>query len=153
MFGFVPFNFAGKFIKGKEPWDRLAESFLEPPLVNPLQKVSAVFSSFKVDVKDTEDAYEVIADLPGFDKEEIDLSYQDKYLTISAMRENSKELHDGEKYLCRERYNGRIERSFYIDDIDEDEIKAEFKNGVLHVVLKKFTPTIVEEPKRNIRID
>jgi HSP20 family protein len=152
MFGLVPFNFGGKAVKGKDPWERFTEAFFDQPLLNPLQKVSAAFSSFKVDVKETADAYQVTADLPGFNKEDITVSYEQKYLTISATHEEN-EVEEGEKYICKERHSGKIERSFYIDDVEEDHIRAEFKEGVLKISLRKISVDKIIEPQKTIKIE
>jgi HSP20 family protein len=144
VFAIVPFNFRTNPAKMKDSWEKLMETVLDQPM-NPLHKVSAVFSSFKVDVKDKGTAYEIKADLPGFEKEEIRLSYQDQCLTISAEKEEYKQA-ETERYICRERHHGKLERSFYVDDIAEDKIKAEFKEGVLTVILQKIT-TIADHKK------
>jgi len=140
VFAIVPFNFKTNPAKMKDSWEKLMETVLDQPM-NPLNKVSAMFSSFKVDVKDKGYSYEIKADLPGFEKEEIRLSYEDEYLTILAEKEEAKQA-DDEKYICRERHHGKMERSFYIDDIVEGQIKAEFKEGVLTVVLQKATSIV-----------
>lgn len=92
----------------------------------------------RVDVKDKGDAYELTADLPGMAKEDVKLSYQNGYLTISAQKqeENNKKDEDG-NYLRRERRVGAMSRSFYIDNIDEAKAQASFKDGVLTVNLPK----------------
>ena len=152
MFGLVPFNFGGKAAKGKDPWERFTEAFFDQPLLNPLQKVSAAFSSFKVDVKETTEAYQVTAELPGFNKEDITVSYEQKYLTISATQEEN-EVEEGEKYICKERHSGKLERSFYIDDVEEDHIRAEFKEGILKISLKKISVDKIIEPQKTIKIE
>ena len=95
-------------------------------------------SSFKVDVKDSGDHYELSADLPGVTKEDINLRYENGYLTITAVHNESKdEKDDSGNYIRRERHTGEVSRSFYIDGIDDANIHAEFKNGVLQVSLPK----------------
>ena len=150
MFGMVPFNFRNSPARNKDSWDRLLESVFDQPL-NPLHKVSAAFSSFRVDVKDNGDSYEVTAELPGFSKEEISVTYQDKYLIITGEHAEESETKEGEKYICRERHSGRIERSFYIDDADENQGKAEFKDGILKIELKKLSAPV--ESQKTIQID
>ena len=153
MFGLVPFNFGGKAAKGKDPWDRFTEAFFDQPLLNPLQKVSVAFSSFKVDVKETAEAYQVTAELPGFNKEDITVSYEQKYLTIAAIHDEENEIEEGEKYICRERHSGKMERSFYIDDVEEDHIRAEFKEGILKISLKKIFADKIIGPQKTIKIE
>ena len=95
-------------------------------------------SSFKVDVKDSGDHYELAADLPGVTKEDINLRYENGYLTITAVHNESKdEKDDSGNYIRRERHTGEVSRSFYIDGIDDANIHAEFKDGVLQVSLPK----------------
>ena len=95
-------------------------------------------SSFKVDVKDSGDHYELSADLPGVTKEDINLRYENGYLTITAVHNESKdEKDDSGNYIRRERHTGEVSRSFYIDGIDDANIHAEFKDGVLQVSLPK----------------
>ena len=103
--------------------------------MNPFGKVSGALSSFRVDVMDTGEGYEIRAELPGFSREEITLAYEEeKYLVIRAERPESPE---GIKYICRERRTGKFERSFLVDGIDETGITAEFSEGILRVVLPK----------------
>ena len=102
-------------------------------------------ASFKVDVKDADDHYELTADLPGMTKEDIALHYENGYLTIAASRSESKDEKDDDgNYIRRERHTGEVSRSFYIDGIDDANIRAEFKDGVLQVTL----PKAAEAPAR-----
>ncbi len=95
-------------------------------------------SSFKVDVKDSGDHYELAADLPGVTKEDINLRYENGYLTITAVHNESKdEKDDSGNYIRRERHTGEVSRSFYINGIDDANIHAAFKDGVLQVSLPK----------------
>ena len=104
----------------------------------------------KTDVKETEKGYEVAVDLPGFKKDEIQLELNDGYLTISAEKGLDKEEKDKkDKYIRRERYAGACQRSYYVgEDITEEDIKAEFKHGILKLfVPKKEVKPAVEEKK------
>ena len=92
----------------------------------------------RVDVKDNGDSYELTADLPGMKKEDVKLSYQNGYLTIAAQQQAENNQQDDKgNYIRRERRMGSVSRSFYIDNIDESRIDAEFKDGVLHVKMPK----------------
>ncbi len=135
MFRIMPLNLRDNAERGREMLERVLEMAMDQP-VNPIGKVSGALSSFRVDVIDEEDRYEVYAELPGFTKEEITISYDDdKHFTISAERLPS-EL--ALKYLCHERRTGKFERKFYVDDIDAEQVNASFENGVLHVILPKL---------------
>ena len=96
-------------------------------------------------MKDSGDHYELTADLPGMTKEDIALHYENGYLTIAASRtESNDEKDDAGNYIRRERHTGEVSRSFYIDGIDDANIHAEFKDGVLQVNL----PKTAGEPER-----
>ncbi|WP_265458641.1 Hsp20/alpha crystallin family protein [Enterococcus sp. HY326] len=95
-------------------------------------------NEFKVDIKETETAYEVKADLPGFDKENLNVVYDDNILTIDAKRDNTVEDKDEDgNFLRRERSSQSFRRQFMLKGIDEDKITANFKDGVLHLELAK----------------
>ena len=99
------------------------------------------------DVKRTDDKYEVVMDLPGFKKDEIKVSLEDGYLTIEAAKgldEDEQEKKSG-KYIRKERYAGSCQRSFYVgDNLTQEDIKGEFKHGILtlNVPKKEAKPTV-----------
>ena len=94
--------------------------------------------NFNVDIKENDDAYTVEADLPGLAKEDIELDYKNDVLSIRAQQETSTEEKDDESnYIRRERSSRSYNRQFLIKDVDEDNITAEFDNGVLKVQLPK----------------
>ena len=103
----------------------------------------------KTDVKETEDGYEVDVDLPGFKKDEISLELNNGYLTISTEKslEKDKENKKG-KMLRQERYSGVMQRSFFVGDaIREEDVKASYENGVLHLMIPKKDAAKVPERK------
>lgn len=93
----------------------------------------------KTDVKETDEGYEVDVELPGFKKGEIHLELNNGYLTISTEKglEKDKETKKG-RMLRQERYAGVMQRSFYVgEQITEEDVKASYENGVLHLLLPK----------------
>ena len=103
----------------------------------------------KTDVKETEDGYEVDVDLPGFKKDEISLELNNGYLAISTEKslEKDKENKKG-KMLRQERYSGVMQRSFFVGEhLTEEDIKASYENGVLHVMIPKKNARKVPEKK------
>ena len=99
------------------------------------------------DVYLKDDKYHIDVDVPGFAKEDIKIECHKGTITIKA---ESKEAHDeNKKYIRHERRYRKLERSFYFGDIDEDNIKADFKNGTLHLII----PEKVESNKKQITID
>ena len=91
----------------------------------------------KTDIREKKDRYVIDVDLPGFEKENIKLSLNDGYLEISAKVEKE-DNSDEEKMVRQERFYGECSRSFYVgDEIEEEDINAEFKNGILKIEVPK----------------
>lgn len=102
----------------------------------------------RTDLKEGEDKYILHMDLPGYEKENIKLDLEKGYLTVSASV--NKEVNDskGEKYIHKERYVGNCSRTFYVgDEIKEEDIKANFKNGTLIVEIPKKNKELVQSKK------
>ena len=93
----------------------------------------------KSDVKDAGDHYELEMDLPGFKKEDVKLTLKEGVLTFEATTNTSTEEKDEEgKYIRRERFQGTCTRSFYVgENLQQEDIKARFENGVLKVSVPK----------------
>ncbi len=139
MFKLVPVRPLRKvntMAKSEDIFDQFFESFFNEDPYTSLNKLEKRLSGFSVDVIDDGDCYVIEADLPGFDKDNVKLSYQDQQLTISAHRVDLNE-DKKEHFIRRERYCGDFKRSFFVDNIDPDAISASFNNGVLKVVLHK----------------
>ncbi|HWQ50309.1 MAG TPA: Hsp20/alpha crystallin family protein [Terriglobales bacterium] len=98
------------------------------------------FSGFRVDVRDTEDAYIIEAEMPGLEKDDIDINADDDTLTISARYDENTEQKDDEgNYIQRERRAGAFRRSFTLENIQENEVTAEMASGILTVRCPKKT--------------
>lgn len=119
----------------------------------PTPKTSA--SLMKTDVKETDKAYELDIDLPGFDKDNVQIELDDGYLTVNAStnKESEDKGEDG-TYLRKERFVGSCRRSFYVgDEIAEGDISAKFDNGILKITVPKKELPKPEDTKRLISID
>ena len=140
MFGLVPFGSRKDLAAGDAPrsiWDVFNEPFFHDDFFPTMSDFNTA-GGMRVDVKDNGDSYELTADLPGMKKEDVNLSYQNGYLTIAAQQQSeSGDKDDKGNYIRRERRMGSVSRSFYIDNIDESRIDAEFKDGVLTVKMPK----------------
>ena len=103
----------------------------------------------KTDVKETETGYEVDVDLPGFKKEDIHLDLDGGYLTISTQKSLEKdEKNESGRMLRQERFSGTMQRSFYVGDaLTEEDIRASYENGVLHLYVPKKDARKVPEKK------
>lgn len=105
-----------------------------------------------LDVIDKEDAVKLIADLPGLSEKDIDVEVSDKTLTISGEKKEEVEEGDeeGERYVSERRF-GRFVRSIALPEgIDQDNIDASFRNGVLTVRLPKKPEA--QHPARKIEV-
>ncbi|MFP3946189.1 MAG: Hsp20/alpha crystallin family protein [Archaeoglobaceae archaeon] len=100
----------------------------------------AEMRDFPVDVVDEADKVKVVAELPGFKKEDIETAIEDSYLVIRA--EKTEETEEKEKdYIRRERRYGEYRRRIQIPtDVNMEQISATYKNGVLEVTLPKAEP-------------
>ncbi|AYD41356.1 Hsp20/alpha crystallin family protein [Clostridium fermenticellae] len=136
MFDMVPFRRNNGLSKRGDDFEKLFDNFFNDSFFAPMN-ISGFGKGFKVDLKETENNYQIEADLPGINKEAIEINYDDNYLTISAKRDNSVEDKQ-DNYVRRERTYGEFKRSFYVDNVDKNNINAEFKNGVLKVILPKL---------------
>ena len=101
----------------------------------------------KCDIYEKDNEYHVEMDLPGFKKDEIKVECNKGNLVVTAEKEEETENKD-KKYLRRERSYGKYSRSFYLGDIEEGGINAEFQNGTLHITVPK-----VDENKDKKYID
>ena len=95
--------------------------------------------SVAVDVAETDDGYVVVADLPGFDREDIDVELAGETLTVSAAADgNDEEPGDDRRYLRRERPRGPVSRSVRLPEtVDPEATDAAYEAGVLTVTLPK----------------
>ena len=109
----------------------------------------------KTDVRETDDAYEVDIDLPGFKKDEVTAELNDGYITISAAKGLDKDEKDKKtgKYIRKERYAGSMSRSFYVgENLTDEDIKAKYENGILRLSVPK-KPAKAVEAKKTIAIE
>ena len=127
-------------------WDRPARD-AHRELRRMEHEFNGIGGLMRTDVKEDKEGYEVHIDLPGFKKEDVQITLKDGYMTVAASRVN--EVEEGKNYLRRERYVGNVSRSFYVGEVlTEEDIKAKFENGVLKITLpKKEEVPKVEEPK------
>ena len=92
----------------------------------------------KVDVKETEDGYTVLAEVPGVAKEDIHVTVEGSVVTLRAEIKQQDSQTQDEKVLRTERYYGAVARSFQLaTDIDNEKSKAKYENGVLTLTLPK----------------
>lgn len=95
------------------------------------------FFSPAMDLKEKDNKYLLDVDVPGMNDSDIDIDLHDHGLTIKGSKKSERETKDAD-YICVERSQGSFRREIYLDeDVDTENVKAELKNGVLHVELTK----------------
>ena len=136
---------------GESLFDRFFDDSLEKEFFgthNPLYGKHAK-NLMKTDVKDVNDHYEVAVDLPGFQKDEVNVELENGYLTISAAKGLDKDQKDDEgHYIRQERYSGSCSRSFYVGDIQSEDIHAKYEDGILKLALPKADQKAMEHQNR-----
>jgi HSP20 family protein len=135
-----------------EDFDRYLGSFFgESPLTPAVGREPAV------DIRETEDAYVLEAELPGYDEKNIEVHVDRGVLSIESKKEDvaernvspSKEGAGKERYVIRERRTASFKRSFKLpENTDPDAISAHFNNGLLCLEIKK----VAETKKRIIQV-
>ena len=113
-------------------------------------------SLMKTDIKETDGGYELEMDLPGFMKDEVSVSLEDGTLTVSAAKglDQDKQKKETGKYIRKERYAGACQRSFYVGEgVKQEDVKAEFKHGILKLTVPKKEPEKEVEEKKYIAIE
>lgn len=102
----------------------------------------------RADIKENDQEYVVEAELPGVKKGDVVVELRNNTLSISAQM-NSENNEETSTYVRRERRQGTISRSFYVDNVDNKGVKADYKDGILKIVLPKLKNT----PPDNYRIE
>ena len=103
--------------------------------------------SFPVDIIEGDGFYLVNAEIPGVDKDKIEVTFEDSTLTIKA----SPKVSEDKKFVINERSNKEYERRFYFGDIEEDSLSAKYENGILMVTINLKKPE--EKQKKVITIE
>ena len=135
MFGMIPYR-NNRNVATRGFFDDLTNDFFRPlfdgfGMMRPEQ-------AMKVDVKDEDDRFILEADMPGVSKDNLKVEVANGVLTIAAgYDEKKEEKGEDDKYVYRERRCGSMRRSFNVEGIREDDITAEFKDGVLKLTLPK----------------
>ncbi|WP_026894360.1 Hsp20/alpha crystallin family protein [Clostridiisalibacter paucivorans] len=137
MFGLTPYRRGRDRLSRRSDIGDFFEEMFDNSFFKPLESLAEDSRMFKVDVKETDEAYMIEADLPGVEKENVAIEYENNYLTISAKREDELK-EERQNFIRQERHRGEVRRSFFIDNVDEENINAKFKDGVLKIQLNKI---------------
>lgn len=102
----------------------------------------------KCDIYEKDNIYHVEADIPGFKKEDIKIEFNKGNLIITAEKNNDED-EESKNYIRHERTSSKYQRSFYLGEVDEDDISATFEHGTLKVSIPKKPE---EDSKKTIEI-
>ena len=132
MYTITPFN---RHLTRINPMADFAEAFMRPffDMARPAPE------TFRVDVKESPEAWELDVELPGVKPDDISLQAENDTLTVSADL-NSERHEEREHYVYTERRSGRMSRSFSLEGVDQEKIAAAYENGVLKITLPKEAP-------------
>lgn len=130
-------------------FDRMAHRFFSP---SDFDKDYENFGDLKTDINENDKDYSLKIDVPGVDKNNIHLNYQDGILSVNINQEHSNEQKDENgKVIASERSHGVMSRSYQLPGVDRENISAHIDNGVLNITLPKVTES--EDTTGNIDID
>ncbi|ATO42781.1 Hsp20/alpha crystallin family protein [Loigolactobacillus coryniformis] len=129
---------AGRF------FNRLAHSFFDDDFSD-----LTFNDTMRTDIKESDQAYTATIDLPGVDKKDLKIDYQNNILTVSAKNEqNTDERDENDQLVHRERRYGQFSRQYQLPNVDQDKITAKYNDGVLTITL----PKSAEATKHQIEI-
>ncbi len=129
----------------------LDDDFFRDFYVSPFQGFSKSVV-MKTDIIENEDSYVLEMDLPSVNKEDVKISLENGYLTVSVNKDHSEEeKDDNKKYIRRERVVENASRSFYVGDIKRSDIKAKYKDATLRITIPK--EETIKETEKYIEIE
>ena len=118
------------------------DTFTRDSFFEPLRKMEAIMGgeeplSLRLDVRDEAQRYVIEADVPGFRKENLDVTFEGGVLTLTAERRQESES-ENDNYHMRERTFGKVSRSLRLpDNVNAASIQAKLRDGVLSLTLDK----------------
>lgn len=92
--------------------------------------------SLRTDLVENENNYLFKVDLPGVNKEDIKINIKNNYLTLEVEKKEERE-EENKNYLRKERFYGSASRSYYVGNVNIDDLTATFENGVLQITVPK----------------
>lgn len=110
----------------------------------------AFSKEMKTDIEENENEYVLSVEVPGMKKEDVEITFEDDTLTIHV-KNNKEEDKKDKSYICKERTSIDMERSYYLENADENKIAAKMDNGILTLNVGKIKD--ISNPKKVINID
>lgn len=110
----------------------LDEFFFDRPF---RKEMNSLQHMMRTDIEETDHGYEFKIEVPGFERGDLNISFENGYLTVAANKTDNMQGHG--KFLRRERVSSACSRSFYVGEIDESKINAALNHGVLTISIPK----------------
>ena len=130
------------------------DDFLDDFFNAPARRSYMPTASMKCDVKELDQSYQIDMQLPGYDKDDVEVSVDKGYLTVSASHKENKEDKEDGKYIRKECFTGSCQRSFYVGDaVKGEDIGAAFNNGILSLTVPKAEALPQNETKQLVHIE
>jgi HSP20 family protein len=123
-----------------DPFNELVDDLFKGFFVRPMgyEPREAAAPRIKVDVAESNGAYQVTAEIPGVKKEDIKVSVDGAQVTLEAEVKREREAREDERVLHVERVYGKATRSFSLpQELDESKVEAKYRDGVLELTLPK----------------
>lgn len=139
MFGLTPFRGRRQVAEERgiwHPWQEMNRAFDQFFDQAWPASVFGQDGGMRVDIKETDKQIILEAEIPGVDKKDIRLELHDGVLTIAVDRDEQV-VEEKAAYIRKERRATRLARSFHVDNVKEEDVKASYKNGILTVTLPK----------------
>lgn len=133
MFDLVPFR--NELGRGRGFWDvdNIFDNFFKDSMFPGIYFNSGYM---KVDIRENDKEYVLDAELPGINKQDIQLDIDNNFLTISV-NQNEEVKEENEKYIRKERRMSAMKRNFALDNVLTDQVTAKFEDGILTIRLPK----------------
>lgn len=136
---FVPAIFEEALWDDALPFEQMRGTRRDPLFGNRADRL------MKTDVRELDGAWELDVDLPGFRKENIEVTLRDGVLTVSARKDVETECGERGRCVRRERHTGSLSRSFRVGDaVREEDVSAKYENGVLGITIAKREPAAAQ---------
>ena len=103
--------------------------------------------SFPINVTVEDGNYHVYAAIPGVNKDDIKIDFENSLLTIKTECKKEENKENTKKYLVKERSECAYERSIQFEEFEEESISAKYENGILEVILCPKKPEVKEKKK------
>ena len=145
MFSMIPYK-TNRNLIANGLFDDFANDFFRPFFEGGMTRANP---QMRVDVREEDDKFVLEADMPGVSKDDLKVEVRDGVLTIAAeYKQESEDKGDDDRYVYRERRCGSVSRAFNVEGIREEDITAEFRDGVLKLTLPKKEAPVLPEARR-----